>query len=91
MTNIKSIHGLQEKHCECVCEWIKEHDKTTITMIHEIATNLVTHRRNVNIIRITWSVTLTAIGGMGIAILRYAPTSVIYGLSLAHTIVGASP
>ena len=87
MEECKVIHRLQEKHNESVCEWIKER-KTTITIIRNIATSLVTHRRNVKITRITGSV--AAIAGTSITILGFALTPVTFGGSIALTIVGTS-
>ena len=77
---------LQKKRRDLVCEW-KGRREATIKTMRTTADNLVTHRRNVNISRITGS--LAAIGGSGIAILGFALTPVTFGASLGLTIAGA--
>ena len=77
---------LQKKRRDLLCEW-KGIRENTIKTIRTTADKLVTHRRNVNISRITGS--LVAIGGSGIAILGFALTPVTFGASLGLTIAGA--
>ena len=77
---------LQKKRRDLLCEW-KGNRENTVKTIRATAEKLVKHHRNVNISRITGS--LTAIGGSGIAILGFALTPVTFGASLGLTIAGA--